>query len=78
MRFWQGHEGVAAAEDLFPFLDKYIAPETLLCTDGLTLYVEYRMDYPKKKIELKQVCHCKGEFSRKELHTDLTGKKLFF
>ena len=73
LRFWQGQEGVAGAQDIFPLLDKYIADETLLITDGARLYLEYFSDFPQRKLELFQVCHKKGEFSRKEIHTDLTG-----
>lgn len=78
MSFWQGNQGVAGSEHLNPFLERYIADETLLMTDGNRAYLEFYLNNLQKQNALFQVCHKKGEFTRKEKHRDLNGKKNFF
>lgn len=77
MSFWQGHEGVAGAKDLVPLIEKYIADQSLIITDGNRVYLEYYLDNPNKQNQLYQLCHKKGEFCRKEVHVDLKGKILY-
>lgn len=77
LRFWRGKEGPASCENITPFLNKYIANQTLLITDGNRAYLSYFLKNPAKLVQLYQLSHGKGEFSRKEKHTDLDGSFSF-
>ena len=78
MSFWENTEGPAQYESIAPLMDKYIAPQTWICSDGLRAYLSYTEKKPERQILLYQLSHNKGEFTREEKHTNFLGNTFRF